>query len=105
MHLLCTAKILNLLPMKKSFLYFICIVSAMGRLLFGYDWVVIGGAKPFYELYFDIQGEPMLQGLAMSIALVGCLIGAMDRHRMARDGNRLCWSCLPQELVSEGALL
>ena len=36
------------LIMSKSYLYFICCVSAMGGLLFGYDWVVIGGAKPFY---------------------------------------------------------
>ncbi len=69
--------------MKKTFLYFICTVSAMGGLLFGYDWVVIGGAKPFYELYFDIQDEPMLQGLAMSIALVGCLLGAMVAGALA----------------------
>ena len=62
---------------SKGFLYFICAVSAMGGLLFGYDWVVIGGAKPFYELYFGISGSPVLQGVAMSTALVGCLIGAM----------------------------
>ena len=49
----------------------------MGGLLFGYDWVVIGGAKPFYELYFGISDSPVLQGVAMSTALIGCLIGAM----------------------------
>ena len=62
---------------SKSFVYFICLVSAMGGLLFGYDWVVIGGAKPFYELYFGISDSPLLQGVAMTTALVGCLVGAM----------------------------
>ena len=62
---------------KRGFLYFICAVSAMGGLLFGYDWVVIGGAKPFYELYFGISDSPVMQGVAMSTALVGCLVGAM----------------------------
>ena len=64
-------------PMNKSFLYFICCVSALGGLLFGYDWVVIGGAKPFYELYFGISNSPLMQGVAMTTALVGCLVGAM----------------------------
>ena len=48
----------------------------MGGLLFGYDWVVIGGAKPFYELYFGIADSVSDQGLAMTIALIGCMIGA-----------------------------
>ena len=61
---------------NKSFVYFICLVSAMGGLLFGYDWVVIGGAKPFYELYFGIADSVSSQGLAMTIALIGCMIGA-----------------------------
>ncbi len=68
---------------SKPFLYFICLVAAMGGLLFGYDWVVIGGAKPFYELYFDISSSPVLQGVAMSTALVGCLIGAMVAGALA----------------------
>ncbi|MGN0220539.1 MAG: MFS transporter [Prevotella sp.] len=62
---------------NQGFLYFICAVSAMGGLLFGYDWVVIGGAKPFYELYFGISNSPLMQGVAMTTALVGCLAGAM----------------------------
>ena len=55
----------------------------MGGLLFGYDWVVIGGAKPFYELYFGISNSPVMQGIAMSTALVGCLVGAMVAGAMA----------------------
>ena len=62
---------------NKGFLYFICAVSAMGGLLFGYDWVVIGGAKPFYELFFGISDSPVMQGVAMTTALIGCLAGAM----------------------------
>ena len=62
---------------SKNFTYFICLVSAMGGLLFGYDWVVIGGAKPFYELFFGISDSPLMQGIAMTTALIGCLVGAM----------------------------
>lgn len=62
---------------SKGYLYFICCVSAMGGLLFGYDWVVIGGAKPFYELFFGIGNDPVMQGVAMTTALIGCLVGAM----------------------------
>ncbi len=52
-------------------------VSALGGLLFGYDWVVIGGAKPFYEQFFHISGSANLQGWAMSSALLGCLLGSV----------------------------
>lgn len=45
--------------------------------MFGYDWVVIGGAKPFYEPFFGITGNAPLQGWAMSCALIGCLAGAV----------------------------
>ena len=68
---------------NRAFIYFICLVSAMGGLLFGYDWVVIGGAKPFYELFFGISDSPVMQGIAMSTALVGCLVGAMVAGALA----------------------
>lgn len=74
---------------NKTFVYFICLVSALGGLLFGYDWVVIGGAKPFYELFFGIADSPSSQGLAMTIALIGCMIGAMVCGSLAdRIGRR-----------------
>ena len=68
---------------SRPYLLFICSVSAMGGLLFGYDWVVIGGAKPFYELFFGISQSPFLQGVAMTTALVGCLVGAMVAGALA----------------------
>jgi MFS transporter, SP family, arabinose:H+ symporter len=60
-----------------NYLIGISLISAMGGLLFGYDYVVIGGAKPFYEPFFGITGHAFLQGWAMSCALAGCLTGAV----------------------------
>lgn len=63
---------------NMAFLWLICLVAAMGGLLFGYDWVVVGGAKPFYEPYFQITDEtPLLRGWAQSSALTGCIAGAI----------------------------
>src|SRR5215475_7493189 len=61
---------------RAGYVWTISFVAALGGLLFGYDWVVIGGAKPFYEKYFDLT-NPEMQGWAMSCALIGCLIGAL----------------------------
>lgn len=62
--------------LNTAYVYAISAVAALGGLLFGYDWVVIGGAKPFYEKYFHLI-DPSQQGWAMSCALVGCLVGAL----------------------------
>ena len=62
---------------NNSYLLLITFVSAMGGLLFGYDWVVVGGAKPFYEVFFDITDSPYMQGWVMGSAILGCLIGVM----------------------------
>jgi MFS transporter, SP family, xylose:H+ symportor len=61
---------------RTGYIFRIASVAALGGLLFGYDWVVIGGAKPFYEVYFQIH-SPQLIGWANSCALLGCLIGAL----------------------------
>lgn len=62
--------------LKMGYVWTICLVAACGGLLFGYDWVVIGGAKPFYEAWFSIT-DPSQSGWAMSSALVGCIFGAL----------------------------
>jgi SP family sugar porter-like MFS transporter len=61
---------------NMRFIWTTTLVSAMGGLLFGYDWVVIGGAKPFYEKFFNLT-TPSQIGWAMSSALVGCLVGSL----------------------------
>src|SRR5260370_18099560 len=61
---------------QNRFLWAISFVGALGGLLFGYDWVVIGGAKPFYEKFFHLT-DASQQGWAMSCALIGCLLGAV----------------------------
>jgi sugar porter (SP) family MFS transporter len=59
-----------------GYIWLISTVAALGGLLFGWDWVVIGGAKPFFERYFDLK-DPALVGWANSCALIGCLVGAL----------------------------
>lgn len=60
-----------------GYIWLISIVAALGGLLFGWDWVVIGGAKPFFERFFHIQSNASLSGWANSCALIGCLVGAL----------------------------
>jgi len=54
----------------------IAIVAALGGLLFGYDWVVIGGARQFLEIYFHLDTAGAV-GWANSSALVGCFMGSL----------------------------
>jgi sugar porter (SP) family MFS transporter len=74
---------------NRGYTWLICLVAAMGGLMFGYDWVVIGGAKPFFEAAFNISHDAVVDGVpkivtneqlsgwANSCALLGCLLGSM----------------------------
>lgn len=62
--------------LRLGYLWTIAFVAALGGLLFGYDWVVIGGAKPFYETYFHLTSERLI-GWANSCALIGCFAGSL----------------------------
>jgi len=59
-----------------GYVWLISVVAAMGGLLFGWDWVVIGGAKPFFQRYFELDSAAQI-GWANSCALIGCLVGAL----------------------------
>ncbi len=62
--------------LHSGYVWLISAAAALGGLLFGYDWVVIGGAKPFYETYFRLNTQELI-GWANSCALIGCLIGSI----------------------------
>jgi sugar porter (SP) family MFS transporter len=66
----------NGMQLNARYLWAISLVAALGGLLFGYDWVVIGGAKPFFEKHFQVTSEA-LSGWANSCALLGCLLGSL----------------------------
>jgi MFS family permease len=61
---------------NQTYIWLISMTAALGGFLFGYDWVVIGGAKPFYEPYFNITSAAD-QGWGTSSALIGCMAGAI----------------------------
>jgi sugar porter (SP) family MFS transporter len=75
-------------PQHSLYIWGIALAAALGGLLFGYDWVVIGGARQFYEVYFHLTSASLV-GWANSCALVGCLLGSLAAGILAnRYGRR-----------------
>jgi SP family xylose:H+ symportor-like MFS transporter len=64
-----------------AYVWGIALVAALGGLLFGYDWVVIGGARQFFEVYFHLTTAASV-GWANSCALVGCFAGSLIAGRL-----------------------
>ena len=80
---------------NARYVWTISAIAALGGLLFGWDWVVIGGAKPFFEPHFNLTtiadqwsqhglarffgltSQATLSGWANSCALLGCLVGSL----------------------------
>ncbi len=63
---------------KGSLFYFvlICIITAFGGFLFGFDTAVISGAISPLTDYFHLENEPVLLGWVVSSVLLGSVIGA-----------------------------
>ena len=57
----------------RGYLVLICLVAALGGLLFGYDTAVIAGAIGFLQEHFQLDAAQ--KGWAASSALLGCVIG------------------------------
>ncbi|MFZ0274399.1 MAG: sugar porter family MFS transporter [Acidobacteriaceae bacterium] len=69
-------------PPSTLYVWGIVVVAALGGLLFGYDWVVIGGARQFFEIYFHLRSAAAV-GWANSCALVGCFAGSLVAGALA----------------------
>jgi len=60
---------------SATYVFLVCIVAALGGLLFGYDTAVINGAIGPLKAHFDLN--EVQEGWAMGCALLGCAIGAV----------------------------
>jgi SP family xylose:H+ symportor-like MFS transporter len=58
---------------RPGFVTRVCLVAALGGLLFGYDTAVIAGAIGFLQEHFRL--DPAMKGWAASSALLGCVLG------------------------------
>ncbi len=58
----------------RAYALYISVVAALGGLLFGFDTAIIAGATRFLKERFALSAFG--EGLAVSIVLVGCMIGA-----------------------------
>ncbi len=89
--------------LKMGYVWTICLVAACGGLLFGYDWVVIGGAKPFYEAWFSIT-DPAQSGWAMSSALLGCIFGALISGHCCKVSDEAAFCLIQRPYISKTLL-
>ncbi len=55
------------------YLFFVCLVSAIGGFLFGFDTAVISGTVGFVKAQFSL--DALQEGWFVAVALLGCIIG------------------------------
>ncbi len=70
--------------LNLGYVWLISMFAAMGGLLFGWDWVVVGGAKPFFQRYLELTSGAQI-GWANSCTLIGCLFGALAADLLTKQ--------------------
>jgi len=55
------------------YLFFVCLVTALGGFLFGFDTAVISGTVGFVKAQFAL--DAFEEGWFVAVALLGCIIG------------------------------
>ncbi|MCI0514174.1 sugar porter family MFS transporter [candidate division KSB1 bacterium] len=58
---------------RRTYIWSVSLVAALGGLLFGYDTAVISGAIGFLKIKFSL--DPTWEGWTAASALVGCILG------------------------------
>ena len=72
----------------NGYTWMITSIAALGGLLFGYNYVVIGGARQFFLIYFHLVSAATI-ALASSSMLIGCFAGSLAAgHFSSRYGRR-----------------
>lgn len=89
-------------PQHQISVYFIAIVAAIGGLLFGYDTGVISGALLFLKVSFALNDTT--QEIAVSVVLVGAIIGALGAGRVNDALGRKCTLLILAVIFTAGAL-
>ena len=81
---------------NTAYVVLVCLVAALGGLLFGYDTAVIAGAIGFLQSHFQL--DPIMKGWAASCALLGCVLGVsfagILSDRAGRKKTLLFSACL-----------
>ena len=68
-----TINVNNTAGKSSMYLYLVCLVAALGGLLFGFDTAVISGTISLVKNDFNLS--PVSEGWFVSCALLGCIIG------------------------------
>ena len=74
------------LKYNLPYVYFICLVAALGGLMFGFDLGIITGIVPYIEHQFKLSGFGL--GLVVAIFELGAMTGALATGRMADKFGR-----------------